>query len=255
MAQDSRPTPRHRSPGRVRQRAAAALAAAGAWVGLPPGGGLRAQADQRSPSATSSSRRPKGSTWTWWIAARRGPRRGRRCRCAWCYRRAPSTRVTRRSRGRLGSPRRDHSHDRGSPALTATGADSGQLGAHRHDPRLEKGGRANWFDRRTVVSIRQNKHHRWSLDEAQIYQYHLGGALHPHIRWLEAMDVPRREIQFIELGEELTLVSLVCEDLAQYDDVAEVIRSVGPTLVVTLLARRTAARFALGGPVCERAGR
>ena len=46
--------------------------------------------------------------------------------------------------------------------------------------------------------IRQNKHHRWSLDEGQIDQYHLGGALHPHIRWWEAMDVPRRSIQFVE---------------------------------------------------------
>jgi hypothetical protein len=28
------------------------------------------------------------------------------------------------------------------------------------------------------VHIRQSKHHRWALDEEQIYQYHLGGALH-----------------------------------------------------------------------------
>jgi hypothetical protein len=38
--------------------------------------------------------------------------------------------------------------------------------------------------------IRQSKHHRWSLDDAQIRQYHLAGALHPHIRWWEAMEVP-----------------------------------------------------------------
>ena len=51
------------------------------------------------------------------------------------------------------------------------------------NPRLEKGGgppsgteRGEWFH------IRQNKHHRWSLDESQIYQYHLGGVLHPSIR-------------------------------------------------------------------------
>ena len=68
----------------------------------------------------------------------------------------------------------------------------------------------------------------------QIYQYHLGGALHPHIRWFEAMEVPRREIHFIEVAE-LTLVSLICEDLAQYDDLARLIRSVGPTIVATVL--------------------
>jgi hypothetical protein len=118
------------------------------------------------------------------------------------------------------------------------------------NPSLEKGASlpdssdAGWFH------IRQNKHHRWSLDERQVLQYHLGGALHPHIRWWEATEVPRRAIQFAELGDEITLVSLVCEDLAQIDDVAEVIRSVGPTVVYTpvldgpQLSSRWAARYA-----------
>ncbi len=117
-------------------------------------------------------------------------------------------------------------------------------------PRLEKGGwlpgsiGEEWFH------IRQNKHNRWSLDEGQILQYHLGGALHPHIRWWEAMDVPRRTVHFLEHGDEIALVSLVCEDLAQIDSVAEVIRSVGPTIVFTplldgpQLSSRWAARYA-----------
>jgi hypothetical protein len=115
---------------------------------------------------------------------------------------------------------------------------------------LEKGAAVTGSNREQWFHVRQNKHHRWSLDEPQIYQYHLGGSLHPHIRWWEAMDVARRTVQFIELGEELTLVCLVCEDLAQNDDVAEVVRSVGPTLVVTplldgpQLASRWAARYA-----------
>ena len=100
------------------------------------------------------------------------------------------------------------------------------------------------------VHIRQSKHHRWSLDEAQIYQYHLGGALHPHIRWWEAIEVPRRSIQIVEVGEGSTVVSLVCEDLAQIDDVADVLRSVGPMTVITplldgpQLGSRWAARYA-----------
>jgi hypothetical protein len=100
------------------------------------------------------------------------------------------------------------------------------------------------------VHVRQNKHHRWSLDEGQIYQYHLGGALHPHIRWWEAMEVPRRAIEFEAVGEGVTVVSLVCEDLAQIDDVSDLLRSVGPTIVFTplldgpQLSSRWAARYA-----------
>jgi hypothetical protein len=117
------------------------------------------------------------------------------------------------------------------------------------NPAFEKGpssrdaGGAEWFH------IRQDKHHRWSLDDTQIFQYHLGGVLHPGIRWWEAMDVPRRAIQFVEVAE-LTLVALVCEDLAQNGHVAELIRSVGPTVVMTglldgpQLNSRWAARYA-----------
>ncbi len=90
---------------------------------------------------------------------------------------------------------------------------------------------------------------RHQVDEPQIYQYHLGGALHPHILWWEAMEVPPRTIGFME-AHEITIVSLVCEDLAQSDNVAQVIRSVGPTLLVTplldgpQLTSRWSARYA-----------
>jgi hypothetical protein len=97
---------------------------------------------------------------------------------------------------------------------------------------------------------RQGKHHRWFLDESQINQYHLAGALHPSVRWWEAMEVPRRSLQFLELSEGLTIVAVVCEDLARLDEVAELLRDVGPTLVVTILldgpqlASRWTARYA-----------
>ncbi len=100
------------------------------------------------------------------------------------------------------------------------------------------------------VHIRQAKHHRWSLDQGQIDQYHLGGALHPRIRWWEAIEVPRQSVQIVETGEGSTVVSLVCEDLAQIDDVADVLRSVGPmVLIIPLLdgpqlSSRWAARYA-----------
>jgi hypothetical protein len=97
---------------------------------------------------------------------------------------------------------------------------------------------------------RQNKHHRWSLDESQILQYNLGGALHPGLRWWEAMEVPRRQVQFLELGGGITVAAVVCEDLARLDAVAELLRTVGPTLVITVLldgpqlASRWTARYA-----------
>jgi hypothetical protein len=115
-------------------------------------------------------------------------------------------------------------------------------------PRLEKGAgppaaEGPWFH------LRQNKHHRWSLDEIQIFQYHLGGALHPRVRWWEAMEVPRLAVEFVEVAE-LTMVGLVCQDLAENDEVAALIRSVGPTVVMTVLldgpqlTSRWAARYA-----------
>src|SRR5262249_53843005 len=97
---------------------------------------------------------------------------------------------------------------------------------------------------------RQNKHHRWSLDDNQIEQYHLAGALSPGVRWWEAMAVPRRAVQVVELAEGVTLVSVVCEDLARLDEVADLLRAIGPTLVVTTLldgpqlASRWTARYA-----------
>jgi hypothetical protein len=118
------------------------------------------------------------------------------------------------------------------------------------NPRLEKGGSPSASSGEQWFHIRQNKHHRWSLDEKQILQYHLGGALHPHIRWWENMKVPRRTIHFVEHGDEIALVSLVCEDLAQIDSVAEVIRSVGPSMVYAPLldgpqiSSRWSARYA-----------
>jgi hypothetical protein len=117
-------------------------------------------------------------------------------------------------------------------------------------PRLQKGAEPAEGPGRQWFHVRQNKHHRWSLDESQIYQYNLAGALHPHVRWWEAMEVPARSLQFMSLGEEITIVSLVCQDLAETDEIADVIRSVGPTVVFTVLldgpqlSSRWAARYA-----------
>jgi hypothetical protein len=70
------------------------------------------------------------------------------------------------------------------------------------------------------------------------------------MRWWEAVNVPRRVLHFIEFGEGFTVVVLICEDLAQNDEVADLIRAIGPTGIVTplldgpQLASRWSARYA-----------
>jgi len=83
--------------------------------------------------------------------------------------------------------------------------------------------------------IEQNKHHRWKLDEAQIIKYNLGGVLSPNGNWWEGINIKKRKVNFINIGEEITLCPLICEDLARQDPIADLIRTVGPSLVVTIL--------------------
>ena len=70
------------------------------------------------------------------------------------------------------------------------------------------------------------------------------------MRWWEAVNVPRRVLHFIEFGEGFTVAVLICEDLAQNDDVADLIRAIGPTGIMTplldgpQLASRWSARYA-----------
>jgi hypothetical protein len=82
---------------------------------------------------------------------------------------------------------------------------------------------------------RQDKHHRWSLDRRQIEQYHLEGVLDTRVRWWEGIEINRRSLQVIERDDGHTIASLVCEDLAHIDDVFDLLRTVGPNLVVALL--------------------
>jgi hypothetical protein len=81
----------------------------------------------------------------------------------------------------------------------------------------------------------QSKHHRWSLDTRQIGQYHLTHSLDPTKQWWEAIDLPARTVQVLDLGLGATIAPLVCEDLARMDEVADVLRGIGPSLVVALL--------------------
>ena len=85
------------------------------------------------------------------------------------------------------------------------------------------------------LRIRQSKHHRWCLDRGQIIQYGLGGVLPASKSCWELTHLDHRFLSFVTLGPWLTLSVLICEDLARQDPVAEILRSVGPNLVVALL--------------------
>jgi hypothetical protein len=97
--------------------------------------------------------------------------------------------------------------------------------------------------------VSQHKHHRWRLDSSQISQYHLAGALDPSMSWWEAIAIPRRSLQVVDEGV-VTIVPLLCEDLARLQPVTELVRSIGPSAVITLLldgpqlASRWTARYA-----------
>jgi hypothetical protein len=97
----------------------------------------------------------------------------------------------------------------------------------------------------------QHKHHRWRLDKPQILQYGLGSSLDPEKCWWEHIGVRDRKIRFVSIYEWLTLCVLICEDLARQDPVAELVRSVGPNLVIALLMdgpqllKRWSSRYAM----------
>jgi hypothetical protein len=95
----------------------------------------------------------------------------------------------------------------------------------------------------------QDKHHRWCLDGPQIRQYRLTRSLDPRKLWWEAIDLRERALHVVDLGGGVTAAPLVCEDLARLDEVADVVRRLGPSLVVALLldgpqlASRWASRY------------
>ncbi|MGO4883252.1 MAG: hypothetical protein ACLP59_20890 [Bryobacteraceae bacterium] len=101
-----------------------------------------------------------------------------------------------------------------------------------------------------LADVVQRKHHPWKLDENQVIQYGLGGVLSPYREWWEYIDCTDRCLNFISISEDLAMCALVCEDLARPDPVANIVRGVGPNLVIALLmdgpqtTERWAARYA-----------
>jgi len=98
-------------------------------------------------------------------------------------------------------------------------------------------------DGKLVAEWTQSKHHRWKLDEQQVRRYHLGHVLGQRSSWWESIDVSRRECCFYVFRHGASLAVLICEDLARIDPVQNVVRAVGPNLVIALL---------MDGPQLER---
>ncbi len=88
-------------------------------------------------------------------------------------------------------------------------------------------------DVRVVTS--QHKHHRWRMSERQVNQYALRGRLEGARDWWEDIGLPKRIVHFQSVVSWLSLCVLVCEDLARQDPVGEIMRAVGPDLVIALL--------------------
>jgi hypothetical protein len=99
-------------------------------------------------------------------------------------------------------------------------------------------------------SLHQSKHHRWRLDHNQLSQYGLGSRLYPEKKWWEHIDVHNRELMFISIFQWLAFSVLICEDLSRPDPIGDLVRAVGPNLVIALLMdgpqlkQRWGARFA-----------
>lgn len=82
----------------------------------------------------------------------------------------------------------------------------------------------------------QRKHHRWQLDRSQIRQYGLEAFFSSDQRWFEFSSIAQRRLTILAPYDWLALSALICEDLARQEPVGEVIRGIGPSLLMALLS-------------------
>ncbi|MFC3812831.1 hypothetical protein [Lacihabitans lacunae] len=87
-----------------------------------------------------------------------------------------------------------------------------------------------WYD------LNQRKHHRWRLDKNQLIQYQLSTKMTTQRNWFEYIASSQRKLTILAPNSWLSITALICEDLARLEPVAEVIRGIGPTLLMALLS-------------------
>jgi hypothetical protein len=126
---------------------------------------------------------------------------------------------------------------RDDPAAIATATDALVIGGVGEDPAAHGEHGRNY----SAVVIppfsmvhKQQKQHRWVLDRTQLLQYSdlkLDGSR----AWWENIAVSQRELSFFSMNDWLTFSVLICEDLARPDPSTDLVRCVGPNLVIALL--------------------
>jgi len=88
---------------------------------------------------------------------------------------------------------------------------------------------------RWSYSTIRNKHHRWKLDDRQARRYSVRHRLADDGAWWEGVFVGRRRLDVFQPRAGFTMTTLICEDLARIDPCQEMIRAIGPNLVIALL--------------------
>ena len=81
----------------------------------------------------------------------------------------------------------------------------------------------------------REKHHRWKLGRMQIEDYGLTGALNPANDWWEDVDLLSRRVDFTVFRRSSVIAAMICEDLARVDPCQQLLRAIGPNIVVSLL--------------------
>lgn len=81
----------------------------------------------------------------------------------------------------------------------------------------------------------REKHHRWKLDQSQLRDYGLLGTLSPELSWWENISLQSRQVDFTVMRRDSVVAAMICEDLARVDPCQQIIRAVGPNLVIALL--------------------
>lgn len=84
------------------------------------------------------------------------------------------------------------------------------------------------------ISTRE-KHHRWRIERSQIEAYALGSSLDSSRGWWEQIEILSRSLDVFVLRGVATITTLICEDLARSDPCQELVRGIGPNLVIALL--------------------